>query len=507
MTSLTASLDIAGSGIAAVNAQLALVSQNISNANTPGYVAEQLPQTNLQAAGQGEGVVIGVATRSIDLQLQQDLLVQNAVVSGLTTTQAALQPIDAAQGTVAGGNDLSSLLGNLNTAFAGLESAPSSVVQQVQVVATAAQLAAKINTLGQAYQTTRQTVQDGLVADVATLNGALTTVGTLSDRIISSRSLGQSTAELEDQRDQALQTISSLVGVKYLEQPNGGIVVTTTGGLTLPTHGKGLSLANAVIGPDSATQLGSVPDIVLAGQTVTANLTGGRIGAEVALRDTTLPTYTAELDQFSQTLSIRFAQQGLTLFTDASGNVPAGGGVPTQSGYVGYALSIQVNPAVQATPSLVRDGTNAVAGSPSGASAFTPNNDPAQTGFSTLIQRVLDFSFGADVQAGVSQAPLPSSGLGPAGGLAASYSTATSLGDAASSLVGTQSQDLAAASATLGNEQSVQSTLQAKLSSTSAVNTDTELATMIALQNSYGANAKIFTAVQSMWSQLLAAVT
>ena len=507
MTSLAASLEIAGSGISAVNAQLALVSQNISNANTPGYVAEQLPQTNLDAAGQGQGVLTGVATRSIDLQLQQDVLAQNGVVSGLTTTQAALQPIDAAQGTVAGGNDLSSLLGNLNTAFAGLESSPSSGVQQAQVVSSAAQLASKINTLGQTYNTTRQTVQDQLVADVGSLNTALQAVGTLSNRIISARSLGQSTAGLEDQRDQALQTVSSFVGVKYLEQPNGGIIVTTTGGLTLPTSGKGLSLANAVIGPDSATQLGSVPGIVLDGQNVTVNLTGGRIGAEVALRDTTLPTYTAELDQFSQTLSTRFAQQGLTLFTDASGSVPASGGVPVQSGYVGYALSIQVNPAVQAAPSLVRDGTNVISGSPTGASAFTPNSDPAQTSFTALIQRVLDFSFGAEVQAGVTQSPLPSAGLGPAGGLSAPFSTAGSLNDVATSLVGAQSQDLAHTSAVLGNEQAVQSTLQTKFSSTSAVNTDTELATMIALQNSYGANAKIFTAVQSMWSQLLAAVT
>ena len=43
--------------------------------------------------------------------------------------------------------------------------------------------------------------------------------------------------------------------------------------------------------------------------------------------------------------------------------MPSGGGTPAQSGYVGFASEIQVNPAVAADPALVRDGTNAIAGS------------------------------------------------------------------------------------------------------------------------------------------------
>ena len=59
-------------------------------------------------------------------------------------------------------------------------------------------------------------------------------------------------------------------------------------------------------------------------------LTGGQLGANITLRDTTLPTYQAELDEFSQNLASRFSAQGLTLFSDPTGNVPAGGGMPVQ---------------------------------------------------------------------------------------------------------------------------------------------------------------------------------
>ena len=49
----------------------------------------------------------------------------------------------------------------------------------------------------------------------------------------------------------------------------------------------------------------------------------------------------------------------------------------------------------------------------------------------------------------------------------------------------------------------MQTTLATKLSAQSGVNMDTEMSTMIQLQNAYGANAKVIAAVQAMWTQLL----
>ena len=56
---------------------------------------------------------------------------------------------------------------------------------------------------------------------------------------------------------------------------------------------------------------------------MTSQMVGGQIGADITLRDTTLPTDQAELDEFAYGVSDRFASQGLNLFTDPSGNVPS----------------------------------------------------------------------------------------------------------------------------------------------------------------------------------------
>jgi flagellar hook-associated protein 1 FlgK len=317
---------------------------------------------------------------------------------------------------------------------------------------------------------------------------------------------GQSTADLENQRAAALDTLSQLVNVKTLEQPNGDLLVTTTTGTVLPTHGapNPLSIPPATLQPGATYAGGTVPAITLNGTDVTAQLQGGRIGADLTLRDSTLPTYQAELDEFAQNLAGRFAAQGLTLFTDPTGAVPAAAATgPVQAPYVGFAATIQVNPAVQANPSAVRDGTDTVAGSPTGAGGFTPNPPGGPAGFSTLITRVLNYTFGTEAQPGVAQPAIATTGLGADGTLNAPFATPATLSDLAATLVASQAQDSADTTGHLATQQALQSTLNSKLAAGSGVNMDTEMATMIALQNAYGANARIISTVQTLFSQLL----
>jgi flagellar hook-associated protein 1 FlgK len=302
--------------------------------------------------------------------------------------------------------------------------------------------------------------------------------------------------------------LSQIVGIRTLTQPNGDLIVSTASGTQLPTRASGgqLTTSDVTIGSGATHANGAIPAITLAGVDITSQLRGGTLGANIALRDATLPLFQGELDEFSKSLATRFDAQGLTLFTDPNGGVPAGGGIPAQTGYVGFASVIQVNPAILATASLVRDGTQNIAGSATGASAFTTNPAGGPAGFNTLINRVLDFALGANAQAGVAQPVDASAGLGPDGTLSAPYIAPATLADHAAALVGAQAAVSAAATSQLSTEQLVQTTLNNSLTAGSGVNMDTEMALMIQLQNAYGANAKIVGAVQAMFTQLLQVV-
>jgi flagellar hook-associated protein 1 FlgK len=505
---LDGALSIATGGLANVSLQLALVSHNVANAATPGYTVETQTQQSLTADGMGLGVATGPATRDLNTALQAQVFQQNSIVAGLQTTQAALQALDAVQGTPGQGGDIGSLLGKLQNQFSTLLNDPSNQTQQQAVVSGATQLTRTINTLSNAYTSQRQAAENNIVSEVNTINTTLATIGQLSDQIVTLQSGGHSTADLQNQRDEAVRQLGQLVDVNTLVQPDGDMLITTAGGLALPIHGtpNPFSTSNANVQPGTTYASGTIPAITLGGADVTGQLTGGQLGANITLRDQTLPTYQAELDEFSQNLASRFSAQGLTLFSDPTGNVPAGGGTPAQSGYVGFASEIQVNPAVQSDPALVRDGTNAIAGSPSGAAAFTPNPAGGPAGFSTLINNILTYSFGADAQAGVPQPATNTTGLGQDGTLNAPYAAPATLAGIATAVVASQAQDSANATSQLATEQSLQTTLNNSLSGSSGVNMDTEMSLMITLQNQYGINAKIIAAVQSMWTQLIGAI-
>src|SRR6202044_2787737 len=118
-------LSIASGGLANINAQVALISQNVANAATPGYSVENGNQQSLTADGGGLGVQTGPATLQINQALQTSVLQQNAVVSNGQTTQTALQAIDGVMGTPGSGSDLASLVGNLQDSFLTLLTDPS----------------------------------------------------------------------------------------------------------------------------------------------------------------------------------------------------------------------------------------------------------------------------------------------------------------------------------------------------------------------------------------------
>ena len=116
---------------------------------------------------------------------------------------------------------------------------------------------------------------------------------------------------------------------------------------------------------------------------------------------------------------------------------------------------------------------------------------------------MLNYALGPDVQDGVPQTPVATTGLGPTGTLSSGYGAQATLTDAANTLTASQAADSANATAQAGDTQAVQTALQGKLTGVTGVDMDTELGQMVALQNAYGANAKIITAVQSMFQEVL----
>jgi flagellar hook-associated protein 1 FlgK len=491
--SLGSTLLIASSGLDAINRQLAVVSQNVANANTPGYVRESTPLDAVAAGGLAMGVRAGPAQRDLDTHLRAAVFAATSSSSYASTRQAALSAIDQVAGSTGSANSVSDLLGGLQDQLSALEVSPSDQTVQREVVLKAQQLAGAVNQLGNAGTVQHQGAQDSVVIEIGQLNAALRQIGQLSVQIAQAHALGQGTAELEQSRDAQMTTATGLTGVRFAEQANGGMQAIM-GGIVLPldaTTGDTFQVGAAQLAP--GTPATAVPGITLQGQDVTAQLKGhgGSIGANLQIRDDAMPQMQAELDEFAHTLASRFDAQGLRLFTDGGGTVPPGGGTPAQTGYLGMAQTLQVNPAVTANPTLVQQGTTGAV---------------TATGSTTMLQNVLTYAFGANSAPGAPQPPPATAGLGVAGTIQARFTAPGTLAGFATALGAAQAQDSAAAASSAGTEAATATAMQAKLSAASGVSMDTELSHMVALQNAYSANARVISAAQSMWDSLLSAV-
>ena len=210
--SLSSALSIATSSLANVNSQLALVSHNVANADTPGYVAETATQQSSTADGIGLGVVTGPATRDINPRCRRRR-------SSRTHGRRAADDPDRVAGDRRGAGHARPGRRHRQPArrAAGpvLHPAQRSVQPDAAgaVVSSAGTLATTINALSNAYTTQRQTAQNNIVSEVGTINTTLSTIGQLNAQIVTLQSGGQSTADLENQRDAAVQQLGQLVDV------------------------------------------------------------------------------------------------------------------------------------------------------------------------------------------------------------------------------------------------------------------------------------------------------
>jgi flagellar hook-associated protein 1 len=187
------------------------------------------------------------------------------------------------------------------------------------------------------------------------------------------------------------------------------------------------------------------------------------------------------VNAMSATSTVTSLQSGvaqLPLFTDGgepiTGAITAGG-----SQTAGLAGEIQVNAALVASPSSI------VA-----YAANTASGDPTRPNFlvNQMSQATLTYS--------------PATGLGTA----ASPFSGT-LSQYMSAVVSQQSQAANAASNLQQGQDTVLTALQQRFSDQSGVNIDTEMSNLIALQNAYGANARVMSTIQQMMSTLLQAVS
>ncbi|MFM7611814.1 MAG: flagellar basal body rod C-terminal domain-containing protein, partial [Alphaproteobacteria bacterium] len=137
---------------------------------------------------------------------------------------------------------------------------------------------------------------------------------------------------------------------------------------------------------------------------------------------------------------------------------------------------------------------------------FTPNPVGGPASFTTLIDRILTHSFGATDSLGANWGGFRTSGIGPDGSLSSPFGTPQTIEDYAIILTAAQTGDSAAAGAAVDTAKQLSDGLEVRFTRQSRVDVDSEMASLIQLQNAYAANARVMSTAQTMWETLFGSV-
>jgi flagellar hook-associated protein 1 FlgK len=516
MSGINGTMLVALSGLRAAQAGLDVVSRNVAGANDPNYTKKIQAQSSLVAGfdpaqpqlANSDGVALPPYSRSIDLYLQTQARNSGSATQTDTAIDTVLQQLQAVFGTPGDTANLGAQMTALHDAFQQLAAAPDQQPNQEAVLTAAQTLVNGLNGTTQTIQNLRTQVEQDISNTVQTVNSDLTNIANLNTQVAIARNTGQSSADLEDERDKYVSDLSQQLGITtYLNtdgtlavmtQPgaNGGSRPLVTGGTAtqLGFNAQGIITANDAYQGPPAPAAGynptlqglTMPFATAAGSTnvdITGELQTGKLAGLFQLRDQILPQAQGQIDELAGRLADDFQNlgpppaQNLQLFID--GPAQAGSGfVYSAANVVGFAGRIALN----ATPALgdvvdnpwrLRDGTTVAAQS-------------ALTGDPTTVNAVLNL-FESN-QAFAAGTGLP---------------TSATFEGYANDFTGFQADQVATNQDRLTNAKSLTDALDQRLQDQSGVNVDDELANMIQLQNAYSASARVMDTAKQMFDTLL----
>ncbi len=321
--SLNEILGSAISGLAASQAGLRSVSNNIANVGTPGYARETVSQTTGVTAGRVNGVTVGEPSRVADRFLEATVFRRSGDMGSADVTSTYLNRLQSLLGAPGSEFGLPARLDAIDSAavaMTGTQASPQAVASFASNVQGAI---SSLNQLGSDVEGLKNDVQSEVGDSVDRVNTLLVRINDLNQSVARLDGTGYSSAGVADQRMSAIEELSGLIKLTVRQQPDGELSLDTASGvplldnrlrqLSLPASSGAqttypvitVRFADTPNGPGAAT-----------GDKLDSGTVGGKLGGLIDLRDRTLPTFTEQLgvlfSGLSQTLN-KVANDGTTV--------------------------------------------------------------------------------------------------------------------------------------------------------------------------------------------------
>ncbi|MBY5920025.1 flagellar hook-associated protein FlgK [Ferrimonas balearica] len=307
------------SGLHAAQMHLAITSNNIANATTPGYSRQQLLVSARPGGfmGAGSGVQVDGVRRVADEYLTAQIW-RASTQAGFSNTKASYL---GKTEEVFGSKGASISMG-LDSLFAALNSAmesPNDIATRQSVMNEAKALASRFTTINQSLDSQLKQIEEQIKGSVTEVNTRLENIARINKEIQSNMGSGDVPPQLLDARDQAVAELAEMVDIRTTENADGTINVTLPKGQPLVL---GTSPAKFEAYPDPNNPQFSALSLSIGGTTYQINdEVGGKMGALFEYRDTNWQQSRDFIDELAMQMADGF-NAILANGTDLNGNAP-----------------------------------------------------------------------------------------------------------------------------------------------------------------------------------------
>jgi flagellar hook-associated protein 1 FlgK len=299
--SLSIALFNALSGLQVNQTALQVTSGNVANVNTPDYARKIHDQQNRVLGGVGAGVETAQIVRRIDQFLRRDLMQETTVLGNAQVRSDYLNRMQAMFGSLGNNNALGNSITDLASAIENVANSPEVAAHRFDAVNEAVQMAQYFNDMGTQVQQFRSQADAEIDAAVDTINQELEVIAELNAQIANNLVQNLPVGDLQDRRDVAVKAISEHMQVQEFTDSTGQIRLFTQSGRSLVSGVSAATLSYTTTPYMTANETypGTISGITINGSTtdITGDITSGKLGALIEMRDEQLPAMTNQLDQ------------------------------------------------------------------------------------------------------------------------------------------------------------------------------------------------------------------
>ena len=323
--SLFGSIQLANNTLRAADIGLQVVGNNIANANTPGYLREELnlvtaPAQRIGNLTLGLGVESHSITQKIDHFLEDRLRSATSDLANGETQESTYTQLESIVGELST-TDLSTSLSNFFNSVQDILNQPDSVSVRNIAVLKGQTLATDIQTLHKRVSNLHTQVDNQIVASAADINKLLKKIAGLNVQIVNTEGGSVSSSDavgLRDTREIALKDLSNILGISAVEQPTGDVTVFVNGEY-LVNQGSFREVAVSQKNEDGFIN----SEIRLKETDASVATQSGKLAGLIASRDTILGGYLKTLNDFSRVVinefnKIHAAGQGITGYSSVN---------------------------------------------------------------------------------------------------------------------------------------------------------------------------------------------